>query len=283
MSLQIISRQLIHRAVSGDSDKVIAYVPLPPKSRLNNVWLDVSILATSAQNVDQASMYGLSGFVVAMDDPDTVQGYDTVWDEMIQKDLVEAHSILNIDTANNVSAPEFEVGMIDLYQMFGDNLTGNMQIYQKREILTFPKRPVAYDPSNDTFYAMDAFKVHVRNGPRVESPSVAMFGLSSPGMTETQSVGSSIIGGTPQEKEWLFTMYAEVFLYDLWKHLIGVTPGSGTDPYDDVSGWFAELLEDNFWIEGGTPFTAKDYNVTTKATWGITVPGKPRQQTLTSD
>ena len=283
MSLQIISRQLIHRSVTGDSDKVIAFVPLPPKSQLNNVWLDVSILAHASQSVYDASLYGLSGFVVAVDDPDTVQGYDSVWDQMIQKDLVEAHDILNIDTSTGTSAPEFEVGMIDLYQMFGDNLTGNMQIYQKRELLTFSKRPVAYDPSNDTYFPMDAFKIHVRNGPRVDVPSVAMFALSSPGMDQTQTVGSSIIGGTPQEKEWLFTMYAEVFLYDLWKHLIGVTPGSSTDPYDDVSAWFAELLEDKMWIEGGSPFGARGYNVTTKATWGITVPGKPKQQTLTSD
>jgi hypothetical protein len=225
----------------------------------------------------------LSGFVVDMDDPDTTHSYDYVWDTMIHKDVAEGHDILSIDTATQVTAPEFEVGRIDLFQIFGDNLQGNMQLYQRREYLTFAKRPVAYDPSNDTFHGMDAFKVHVRGGPRVSRPSVAMFGFSSPAMDQTQSYSGGALGTTPTEQEWIFTMYAEVFLYDMWKHLIGVTPSTSTDPYDDVSAWFAKLMEDKMYETAVGRIIPKDFSVWAKATWDMSVVGKPGKAVLTSD
>jgi hypothetical protein len=257
---------------------------MPPGTRLNNVWLDVSVLQTSGVAINVATLYGLSGFVVNMDDPDSPVNYDHLWDSMIAKDQTESYDILSIDTASATTSPEFDVGKLDLFQILGTNLVGNMQIYQRRQLLTFPKRPIAYDPSNDTYFPQDAFKVHITNGPTVKSPSVAMFGFSSPGLAGGQAITSDQISATPSESQWLYTMYAEVFLYDMWKHLIGVTPGSSTDPYDTVSAWFAQLLEDQLFTEDQSDaFSAVDYKVWTKATWDITVIGKPGKAVLTSD
>lgn len=288
MASQIISRQLIAAEVAADNDQVVAFLPMPPGSRLNNVWLDVSVLCNSSMDIYSAALYGLSGFVVDLDDPDTTHRYDAVWDLMINKDQSEGFDILSISTDTADDNPEFEPGRIDLFKVFGDNLVGNMQIYQKRELLTFAKKPITYDPSNDTFIPSDAFKVHVSRGPRVTRPSVAMFGFSAPAADATQGFtedasDSSGLGPTPLEKEWLFTMYADVFLYDMWKHLIGVTPGSSTDPYDDVSAWFAKLMEDKMWEGGLGLIIPKDFFVHTKATWDMSVVGKPGKQTLTSD
>ena len=282
MGSQIISRQLTSRLVTSNSDRVIAYVPMPPGTKLNNVWLDVSVLPTVQMGINEACLYGLSGFVVDVDDPDTAEAYDLVWDKMIHKDIAEAYNILSIDTNTADTGPEYEPGQLDLMQIFGDNLIGNMQIYQKREMLTYPKKPLGYDPSNDTYFASDAFKVHVRNGPTVRSPSIAMFGFSSPDIT-TPTTSTGDIGTTPTEREWLFTMYAEVFVYDMWKHLIGVTPSSSTNPYDAVSAWFAKLMEDALFQYESGDYTTRDYKVWTKATWDITVVGKPSKPVLTSD
>lgn len=284
MASQIISRQLINRTVGANTDQVTAFVPMPPGTRLNNVWLDVSVQANAAGTIEAGYMYGLSGFVVSVDDPDTSFSYDQLWDSMINKDQVEAFGGIDLDTTTSVTTPEFEVGYIDLFQIFGDNLVGNMQIYQKRELLTYPKRPVGYDPSNDTYYAQDAFKVHIKNGPKVSKPSVAMFGFSSPAMDRTQTINNFVISATPSEKQWLFTMYAEVFLYDMWKHLIGVTDSSSDEPYNQVSEWFAKLLEDKMYEETNTSrFLPADWIVHTKATWDISVVGKPGKVSLTSD
>lgn len=259
-------------------------MPMPPGTKLNNVWLDVSLQANAAKTIEAGTMYGMSGFVVDVDDPDSSVGYDALWDDMIQKDQTEGPDILSLDTATSGSSPpEFEVGKIDLFEVFGDNLLGNMQIYKRRELLTFPKRPVAYDTGTDTFYPMDAFKVHIAHGPRVSRPSVAMFGVSSPSMTMTQDVGSFNISNTPTQDQWIFTMYVDVFLYDMWKHLIGVT-GTGGDPYQEVSAWYGELMEDKMWEETNTSrFLPVDWIVHCKATWDISVTGEPRKAVLTSD
>ena len=102
-------------------------------------------------------------------------------------------------------------------------------------------------------------------------------------MDQTQSFSAGSLGVTPLEKEWLFTMYAEVFLYDMWKHLIGVTPSSSTDPYDDVSAWFARLMEDKMFEQQTGMIIPTTYTVLTKATWDMSVPGKPGKVVLTSD
>lgn len=229
-------------------------------------------------------MYGCSGFIVDVDDPDSTHTYDDVWDMMINKDVTEGHDILSIDTGVLAGSPEFEPGKLDLFEIFGDNLVGNVQIYKRRELLSFPKRPVSYDTSNDTYFPMDAFKIHIANGPRVTRPSVAMFGFSCPNMQYDQDISGNEVGSTPSEAEWLYTMFAEVFLYDMWKHLIGITGGSTVAPYDAVSAWFAELLEDRIWEEpDGNAFTESAMLVHTKATWDFSVVGKPKNPTLTSD
>lgn len=287
MASQIISRQLIASTVAANNDQVMAFLPMPPGSKLNNVWLDVSVITDSSMAIQSAALYGFSGFVVDVDDPDTRHTYDSLWDRMITKDVAEGFDILSIDTATASNAPEFEPGKIDLFQVFGDNLVGNMQIYQKREFLTFAKKPITYDTSNDSFVPSDAFKVHVTRGPRVSRPSVAMFAFSAPAVDQTQSFTEDASSGgldlTPTEQEWIFTMYCDVFLYDMWKHLIGITPGASVDPFNDVSAWFAKLMEDKMWENSTGLIIPKNYYVHCKATWDMSVIGKPGKTTLTSD
>lgn len=284
MGSQIISRQLIQRGVTTNSDQVVAFLPMPPGTRLNNVWIDFSMITDSAFSIFSACMYGLSGFVVDIDDPDASTDYDEIWDRMITKDVSEGADILSIDTASEITAPEFDVGKIDLFSIFGDNLVGNMQMYQRRQLLTYPKRPLGYDPSNDTYFPQDAFKIHIKGGPKVSRPSVAMFAMSSPGMANTVAISSAQISATPTEQQWIYTMYAEIFLYDMWKQLIGATPTTTTQPYDDVSEWFTRLLEDYMYEEGSTQrILPADMTCWAKTTWDMTVIGKPGKVTLTSD
>lgn len=232
-------------------------------------------------------MYGISGFVVNVEDPSTDQYYDVLWDKVILKDVAFKESLVDepygpfatgvVDTSNT----EFEVGEFDLEAIFGSELVGNMEIFRRRELITFPKRPVGFhtnaDLSSQFYTPVDHFKTHIRGGPRVTEPSVAMFGFSAPALANTKTQ----ISATPTEKEWLMMQYAEVFLYDMWKYLMGMLPHSGG--YDVIAtNWFAELLED-YMIEDDDYITANGYNVTTKVTWDITVPGKPGSMTLTSE
>lgn len=274
--------------MAANSDEVIAFVPLPTGSRLNNVWLDVSVLG-GTQGVVGASMYGIGGYVVDVDDPDTAQGYDLIWDKVIQKDSNLQHQAVGsgvgtgpFDTSGVLDWPEVEVGEFDLEAIFGSELLGNMEIFRRRELITFPKRPIGFHTSADLtalwYTPVDAFKTHIRGGPTVEEPSVAMFGFSAPAMDRTKGTISS----TPSEIEWIMTQYAEVFLYDMWKFLMGLSAASGEYPDSTASDWFAELLED-FMIEDADYIQANSYVVTTKVTWDITVPGKPGTMVLTSE
>lgn len=287
MGLQIISRQLTGRTVNANTDQVIAYIPLPAGTKLNNVWLDVSLhsgVATIASGV----MYGISGFVVNVEDPEVQTDYDTLWDWTIQKDQYHAYGTVDDSTSGIFDSdsvnpePEFEPGLVDLEAIFGGDLVGNMEIFRRRELITFAKRPVGFHTSADLatqyYVPVDSFKTHIRGGPRVSEPSVAMFGFSAPQMGQTQ--GS--IRNTPTELEWIMEQYAQVFLFDAWKWLMGLSASTGEYPDAQAANWLAELLEDNM-IETVDIILAAGYNVTTKATWDITVQGEPSNMTLTSE
>lgn len=280
MGLQIISRQLVARAVAINEDEVIAYVPMPTGTKLNNVWLDVSIMG-GVQSIWGSHMYGVSGFVVNVDDPDTSQEYDDLWDKVIQKDLPWAYDTadLVLDTGVDLNDPEFEPGAWDLEAVFGTEMLGNMEIFRRRELISYAKRPIGFHTSADLasqFYTpVDHFKTHIRGGPTVREPSVGIFGFSAPAMDNTRAT----LQNTPTAKEWIMQQYAQVFLYDAWKFLMGM---SGSAGYDKAAEWFAQLLEDSM-IEDANYILPTSYIVTTKVTWDITVPGEPGRMTLTSE
>jgi len=69
----------------------------------------------------------------------------------------------------------------------------------------------------------------------------------------------------------------------MWKHLIGALASSSADPYDDVSAWFAKLMEDKMYESATSLYSSSDYIVHCKATWDMSVPGKPGKTVLTSD
>lgn len=230
-----------------------------------------------------SALYGVTGFVVGVEDPAHEYDYDDVWDWTILKDQPLVHTAIpqaagpfETDTAN--INPEFEWGELDLEAIFGGDLIGNMEIFRRRELITFEKHPLGFHTNADisSLYYLpgDHFKTHIRGGPTVREPSVAMFGFSNPEMNQT---GGSL-KNTPTEQQWIMMQFAEVFLFDAWKYLMGLTAGSE----NDAANWFAELLEDAM-IEDANYILPVGYVVTTKTTWDITVPGEPGNVVLTSE
>jgi len=252
---------------------------MPIGSKLNNVWLESVITDGELQHVQYAYHYGITGMVTNVHDPDSTISYDTVWDEQVNKDTLEGYYAAStlLDTEGLDSTPEFEVGEIDLESLMGVELENNTEIFRRRKMVSFPANPVGFNGTNQ-YWPCDHFKIHLKGGPRVTSPSVAMFGFSSPSMDQTQGMPN-----LPTEKEWLIFQFIDTFLEDMFKHLIGMSQPPDYNPGDDASESIAALLEDKMIEPDGTFMPGNSWTCISKITWDITIDGFKGVSTLTSE
>ena len=276
--MQVISRQVSSREVDPNTDEVIAYCPLPTGSKLNNVWLESSITTGALTNVINASFYGVSGFVVNIDDPDGTYTWDQIWDGSVRKDVsLEVWSTADIDSPENVE-PEFDVGLVDLDSIMGIGAEDDMQIFQRRKMVSWAGNPIGGD-GGVQFVPTDYFKTHIKGGPRVNSPSGVMFGLSSPAMAETTGVSN-----IPVEKEWLVLQFVDMFLEDMFKWNIGLGSITSDFPYEAGSDYIAKFLESAMWEPSGQAnLYSEKWYVNSKITFDVTIPGMQRVKVLSSD
>lgn len=276
--MQVISRQLSSRAISQSTDQVIAYCALPTGAKLNNVWLESAITRGGLADVRNGYFYGVSGYVVGLDDPDGSYSWDEVWDQEIIKDmLITSAGQADIDTPVDTD-PEVEVGLVDLESIMGLNAADDMQIFQRRKMVTWAGNPVGGDGGTQ-YIPTDYFKTHIKGGPRVNKPSGVLFGLSSPAMDQTTSASA-----IPSEVEWLVLQFIDMFLEDMFKWNIGVGTETSGHPYEAGSDTIAKFLENAMWEPSGEAFLFNSaWYVNSKITFDVTIPGMKRVKVLTSE
>ena len=123
--------------VATNTDEVVAGIEIPPGGSLLNTWIDQKVIAGVEQSVLVASLYGCSGFVIPILDPDAAPTYDAVWDTQVQKDQQAQAAAFSIDTGSAVTAPEFEIGTVQIAGAlleFGDLPT---EIFRRRKLITY--------------------------------------------------------------------------------------------------------------------------------------------------
>ena len=278
--MRVIGRRLSQTLVLGGTDRVVAGYPLAASGSLNNVWLDVSCIGSGSLSILMAAYYGLTGFVVPLLDPDNVATYDAIWDTQIPKDVAEAAGVFDLDTGASDTTPEFEVGEADWSSVFQLASGAPMEIYRRRELVTFPKMPVGYvDIATDEYRMVARFKAKIGRKVNVETPSVALFGFSNPDMLTTTATPWD----TLSEVAWVQYQYLELTLEQAWMHLVGLTEAGSETPYEEAAALVAELIEDTVFEETGGSFAAVNWTVFCEATFDVSVPGRYVPGVITSE
>lgn len=278
--MQVISRQLIHRSVAANSDQVIAFLPMPPGSKINNIWFEAAIIASASQGVKDTAFYGMSGAVVHIDDPDTPEAWDDAWDGQVGKDKGVGYgsAIGELDTVGSDSNPEFEIGLIDIDSLMGLDLTGEVEFLRRRKMVSFPGNPLGFNGTS-TYWPCDHVKMHIRGGTKVDRPSGAMIALSSPEMGETTAAAQQ----TPSAETWLILQFIDMYLEDMFKHLVGSTGGVSEDPYEDAETAISNLLENQMFEPDVDALRASIWTVSMKTTWDYTIDGFSNKSVITSE
>lgn len=283
--MQITRRQLLNGQAGPNTDRVIGWVPIPGEGRFEQLWCDVSLIASARQATNKATMYGISGYLVEVDDLDTTDSVEDLWDRMIPKPLVMASNIYDIGTVPSDGAGThagdqnnfYEPGQVDIIALVDDDADSIREWYRREKMITFSEAPLAFE-TDETYSPTDRFKVRVTGGLNVRRPSYMLLGLSSPNLDGTAVDGDL---NTLTETEWAMLKYLETFLDDAWKHLIGVAGASGT-PYSTIAIFTDRLIAPNPVMEYTNGFQEVTWQYHAKSTWQIDVPGTPNFTSISS-
>lgn len=268
--------------VAGGTDQVMVGFPIPAGGTLKNVWIKQRVIGVEGQEYRHACMYGVSGFVIPVIDPDAGTTFEAIWDAQVPKDTDNAVGAFDLDTAGADTDPEFEIGTPDINALF--DLTGLApeEIFRRRTMLTLPDSPIGYEKVSaavDVFTPVDKWDSQVKRNVRVDSPAVVLFGFSSPDVAATTATVKAI----PSEVEWVLLQFMEMTLEQAFIHLIGLVESGAQTPYVEAAAFVAELIEDSVYEETATSFNPQTYRVYTQATFEIEVPGTVSQKVLSSE
>lgn len=280
--MRLFGRRYSMISVGSGSDDVLVGYPLPQGGQLNNVHLEIHALAGEGVLASSAVLYGVSGFVIQVPDPETAILFDTIWDNFVPKDVAESSGAFDLDTDAADATAEFEMGEPDITAIFDMVPNQPLEIFRRRRILTVARGMLAYetvDAGADLWTPGEFFSTRIRRNVRVASPSVILIGFSSPLLDVTTNTRES----TPSENQWAWLQYLEMGLEQAFIHLMGLVESGAETPWEEAGAFVASLLERAAVEDTAGSFTPRAWTVYTSATFDVTVPGSMSQKILTSE
>lgn len=274
--MRMFRRTAASRDPAAGTDTVIAECPLPDEGILKNVWLECHAMNT-AETVLAARISSLGGYVVPVPEPGAALNVDTLWDEVIPKDVAFGVSTVDYDEVGSaVAAAEYEVGIATPGEIF--DLGSSPREIFRRNMLTSLANSHAIDSVNSLYFPTIAFKSHVKSNVRAKRPSMVLFGWSTPSIQTTITVNV-----TPTVGEWSTIKYITQALSQAFIHLLGFVEAGAETPYDTIAAILVDFLEPAAMEEtAGAWDNAGTWTIWCLATFEIEVPGDFQQHVLTS-
>lgn len=278
--MRIFGRRAMQSTIAAGTDQVIAEFPIPAGGRLNNINLEVHVLGPDERTADFMQIYGIAGFVVPILDPDAQVSLDTIWDQLIPKDLDAGSGVFDIDTGATDATPEYELGELDLSAVFELTSIGPREIFRRQKRLSMAVNPAGYaqiDSVPDKYKPNDYFTTKISKGVSVSAPSYVLIGFSSPDLTQT----TATFPVTISEKEWIQYQYLEQAVENMLMFVAGLVEAGSETPYTEASDLVAKLLEADVFEEDAGFFDPVTFTVFCFATFDVTVPDRMQLGTLT--
>lgn len=216
-------------------DVVITAFDLPKNSVLTKINCKVDLVSKSlAIEREEAIMYAAAAYLIELDDPDTGDTYDDIWDRFVPK-WTDTDAI-DFDTAGVAAAPFWEPGEAD-FESFFDMGDIPQRLYMKRRMLNFAdpgSGGIRFQPSETPFepqwIAGDSFTFKLNKQIRIRKPSVMILALASPGLGDTTTARVHLT-----EFEWGDIQYVEQTLERALMHQQGKFEAGAETPYEEAS------------------------------------------------
>lgn len=230
---RMFARRLSQIATSAGADSVMWGISLPAGSVVHDIKSDVTVLDQTGQRAfNRYYMYGVSGWVLPIFDPDAAATYDALLDALVPKDI--DNQTIDLDTAAADTTPFFEPGTPNFANLIDVGVQPR-QIYRREKLLSIHRDSVITHQDNQTPFAGkwhpgDKFSIRIRRAIRVSQPSVLLFAFASPSLDETSSTMPTSLA----EAEWSRVKYMRETLKQAVMQLFGVIETGAETPWTDA-------------------------------------------------
>lgn len=264
---------LQHNNIDDNTDESIGHAFIPSEGKLNGVMGQVHCQALGTQSVVTAHMYACDGWIIPVNDPDTVDLVDDLWDRFVEKDFDLTTGAINLDTAGTDTISFDEPGRLNANRVAGlEALQQDKRWFRRRKLISFQSNARGFiDGTPDLYRPGDVFDVKVsRVMPPADEFAVAILGFGTPILNNVTTTHKS----SPTETEWMQIKYMEVILEQAWMDLAGLTETGAETPWEEATALIADMLEPTV-IEdiAGSFLNATSWDVFASLTWDLSVPG----------
>lgn len=255
--------------VATGADMVMFAFPLPGGARINQAWMETSIMFPDV-DVSSALHCAMFGYIVPVLDLDAGTTPDLIWDQQVPKDSADdTPDTLDIDLHTAVDDPVAELGDVNINAML-DFESGPRRVFKREKILTFPKSPQGFKTGTpDTYYAMDNFVTKLSGSYTVKVPSYYLVAL---GVSTGSDTDGSVFPAINTRGEWMQLTYMNDALIDAMKAMAGLAVSGTQEPYAEA------MILIHSYLEHVHEIVAAQWGTGTAEAWGkmtldVTLPG----------
>lgn len=259
-----------------NGDSVFSAADLPPEGILNGFGGENHINFAN-QTVGTAALYGLHGYILPIQAPETATTYQLIWDKMVDKASDAALTSLFPTTASATTTPIFEPGEArweDLANM--EVVEDDFELLNNRRMLSFANSPVGYDHASSAFKPVEFLRIRSDGKRRrVKTFSTAVFAVSLPTIDD---VSTTLPVPTSNARHWMWTKYIKDLLKTAFDLMMTASPASS--PWDLAATFLEELLVPPVFESKVGAFIAGQPSILGKLTYDISVPGEMQFGTI---
>lgn len=280
MSLRLFRHTLSQMLCPAAQDQVLSGVQVPSDGKLNNVWGDVHLIGVTPLPVLNAGLYACDGRMLLHQTPDDGATFNALWDANVAKDVDVSSGAIDLNASANTQG-FFEPGEPDVHALIDMEISSREdRFYKRRGMISFANSPRGFEAgSPDTFIAAENFKVRSSRSIPVEYWSLAAVAFGTPALDDMTTTPFTTFNDEP----FLMQLkYMEVVLEQAWMQLVGLTETGAETPWEDAANMIGDFLEPTVFEVTVGDFFATSYNVLSKFTWDITVPGRMEANQLTA-
>lgn len=264
-----------HNVLSG-ADMVIADCPIPQGCSQLNVWGEVHCASIEAEALDwdEATSWGLEGWVIPVQDPDTALDLNTLFDQFVPKDTEMTPGSFELNPTT-VAASFMDYGEVNIDQIMDmGNLDPQARWYSYSKMLSWANNRVnLVAGSPDTFSVQDVHKIRSRKNMSADVMSWSVLAAGVPTGGDVDASRSTYAS----EALWAQTKYVDVVLEQAWMELLGLTETGAETPWTEAALAVQDLVEpEPVFVTGALTanWNPCDLHVWCQATFELRVPGR---------
>lgn len=279
--IRVFRHTLSQMLVNAASDQVLSGAQIPSEGKLNNVFGDVHAVATVPLPTIKSALYGCDGRVLLHQTPDDGATYNTLWDANVPKDVDVSSGAIDLNVSAN-AASFFEPGEPDVHAIADMAIADDDKLfYKRRQMVSFASAPRGFvSETPDSYWPADHFKVRSGKSIFVDYWSLAAVAFASPAMDDVTTTVFTTFG---DESALMQLKYLEMTLEQAWIQLVGLTETGAETPWEDAANMIGDYLEPTVVEITAGDFSASQWQVMSKFTWDVSVPGRKEIRVITAN